>query len=168
MFEADWRAPICQKLILDALLDDSVRPKPSCLGCPLLIWREGKRNWAWKLLLVVNGFDHECMKKSKIVPNGRGVAALHGNLADLMSLLDVFSCFYCIGWNGKVIKFKTVGRLSERWHLVVTARGSSWLYSDGNVGNCPSRNLVPGRPEPTPINEVKQKRINTPENTLRM
>jgi|TARA_R110000764_G_scaffold49518_2_gene109431 chemotaxis protein MotB len=92
-----------------------------------------------------------------------GLPAYMGTFADLMSLLMCFFVLLLSFAEMDVIKFKQLaGSLKLAFGVQREVQADSIPMGTSVI----AQEFSPGRPEPTPINEVKQKADNTPENTL--
>ncbi|BDX02048.1 flagellar motor protein MotB [Marinomonas pontica] len=92
-----------------------------------------------------------------------GLPAYMGTFADLMSLLMCFFVLLLSFAEMDVIKFKQIaGSLKEAFGVQREVEAESIPMGTSVI----AQEFSPGRPEPTPINEVKQKADTTPENTL--
>jgi len=92
-----------------------------------------------------------------------GLPAYMGTFADLMSLLMCFFVLLLSFSEMDVIKFKQIaGSLKMAFGVQREVSAESIPMGTSVI----AQEFSPGRPEPTPINEVKQKADTTPENTL--
>ncbi|MGO2354681.1 MAG: flagellar motor protein MotB [Marinomonas foliarum] len=92
-----------------------------------------------------------------------GLPAYMGTFADLMSLLMCFFVLLLSFSEMDVIKFKQIaGSLKLAFGVQREVDADSIPMGTSVI----AQEFSPGRPEPTPINEVKQKADTTPENTL--
>ncbi|WP_137170307.1 flagellar motor protein MotB [Marinomonas sp. FW-1] len=92
-----------------------------------------------------------------------GLPAYMGTFADLMSLLMCFFVLLLSFSEMDVIKFKQIaGSLKLAFGVQRDVEADSIPMGTSVI----AQEFSPGRPEPTPINEVKQKVDTTPENTL--
>ncbi|ETI58317.1 flagellar motor protein MotB [Marinomonas profundimaris] len=92
-----------------------------------------------------------------------GLPAYMGTFADLMSLLMCFFVLLLSFAEMDVIKFKQLaGSLKLAFGVQREVEADSIPMGTSVI----AQEFSPGRPEPTPINEVKQKADTTPENTL--
>lgn len=92
-----------------------------------------------------------------------GLPAYMGTFADLMSLLMCFFVLLLSFSEIDVIKFKQLaGSLKLAFGVQREVQADSIPMGTSVI----ALEFSPGRPEPTPINEVKQKADTTPENTL--
>ncbi|MBR7888759.1 flagellar motor protein MotB [Marinomonas sp. A79] len=92
-----------------------------------------------------------------------GLPAYMGTFADLMSLLMCFFVLLLSFAEMDVIKFKQIaGSLSLAFGVQREVEADSIPMGTSII----AQEFSPGKPEPTPINEVKQKTDTTPENTL--
>ncbi|TYL48537.1 flagellar motor protein MotB [Marinomonas sp. IMCC 4694] len=92
-----------------------------------------------------------------------GLPAYMGTFADLMSLLMCFFVLLLSFAEMDVIKFKQIaGSLKLAFGVQSEVSAESVPMGTSII----AQEFSPGRPEPTPINEVKQKADDTPENTL--
>lgn len=94
-----------------------------------------------------------------------GLPAYMGTFADLMSLLMCFFVLLLSFSEMDVIKFKQIaGSLKTAFGVQREVQADSIPMGTSVI----AQEFSPGRPEPTPINEVKQKADSTPENTLQV
>ncbi|MBU1294356.1 MAG: flagellar motor protein MotB [Gammaproteobacteria bacterium] len=92
-----------------------------------------------------------------------GLPAYMGTFADLMSLLMCFFVLLLSFAEMDVLKFKQLaGSLKVAFGVQREVEAESIPMGTSVI----AQEFSPGRPEPTPINEVKQKADSTPENTL--
>lgn len=92
-----------------------------------------------------------------------GLPAYMGTFADLMSLLMCFFVLLLSFAEMDVLKFKQLaGSLKAAFGVQREVEAESIPMGTSVI----AQEFSPGRPEPTPINEVKQKADSTPENTL--
>ena len=92
-----------------------------------------------------------------------GLPAYMGTFADLMSLLMCFFVLLLSFAEMDVLKFKQLaGSLKVAFGVQREVEADSIPMGTSVI----AQEFSPGRPEPTPINEVKQKADSTPENTL--
>jgi chemotaxis protein MotB len=92
-----------------------------------------------------------------------GLPAYMGTFADLMSLLVCFFVLLLSFSEMDVIKFKQIaGSLKTAFGVQNTVEARSIPMGTSVI----AQEFSPGRPEPTPINEVRQKVDSTPDNTL--
>ncbi|NLQ16613.1 flagellar motor protein MotB [Marinomonas sp. M1K-6] len=92
-----------------------------------------------------------------------GLPAYMGTFADLMSLLVCFFVLLLTFSEMDVIKFKQLaGSLKMAFGVQREVEADSIPMGTSII----AQEFSPGRPEPTPINEVRQKVDSTPENTL--
>ena len=92
-----------------------------------------------------------------------GLPAYMGTFADLMSLLMCFFVLLLSFAEMDVLKFKQLaGSLKAAFGVQSEFKADSIPMGTSII----AQEFSPGRPEPTPINEVRQKVDSTPENTL--
>ncbi|MGO2512134.1 flagellar motor protein MotB [Marinomonas polaris] len=92
-----------------------------------------------------------------------GLPAYMGTFADPMSLLMCFFVLLLSFAEMDVLKFKQLaGSLKVAFGVQREVEAESIPMGTSVI----AQEFSPGRPEPTPINEVKQKADSTPENTL--
>lgn len=92
-----------------------------------------------------------------------GLPAYMGTFADLMSLLMCFFVLLLSFAEMDVLKFKQLaGSMREAFGVQKQIEAESIPMGTSII----AQEFSPGRPEPTPINEVRQKADDVPENTL--
>ncbi|WP_191602482.1 flagellar motor protein MotB [Marinomonas algicola] len=92
-----------------------------------------------------------------------GLPAYMGTFADLMSLLMCFFVLLLSFAEMDVLKFKQLaGSMRAAFGVQKQIEADSIPMGTSII----AQEFSPGRPEPTPINEVRQKADDTPENTL--
>ncbi|WP_417552944.1 flagellar motor protein MotB [Marinomonas fungiae] len=92
-----------------------------------------------------------------------GLPAYMGTFADLMSLLMCFFVLLLSFAEMDVLKFKQLaGSMREAFGVQKQIEAESIPMGTSII----AQEFSPGRPEPTPINEVRQKADDRPENTL--
>lgn len=92
-----------------------------------------------------------------------GLPAYMGTFADLMSLLMCFFVLLLSFAEMDVLKFKQLaGSLKVAFGVQSEVKADSIPMGTSII----AQEFSPGRPEPTPINEVRQKADSTAENTL--
>ena len=92
-----------------------------------------------------------------------GLPAYMGTFADLMSLLMCFFVLLLSFAEMDVLKFKQLaGSMREAFGVQKQIEADSIPMGTSII----AQEFSPGRPEPTPINEVRQKADDVPENTL--
>ncbi|ADZ90280.1 flagellar motor protein MotB [Marinomonas mediterranea] len=92
-----------------------------------------------------------------------GLPAYMGTFADLMSLLMCFFVLLLSFAEMDVLKFKQLaGSMREAFGVQKQIEAQSIPMGTSII----AQEFSPGRPEPTPINEVRQKADDRPENTL--
>ncbi|TPE50283.1 type VI secretion system protein TssL [Maribrevibacterium harenarium] len=92
-----------------------------------------------------------------------GLPAYMGTFADLMSLLMCFFVLLLSFAEMDVLKFKQLaGSMREAFGVQKQVTAEAIPMGTSII----AQEFSPGRPEPTPINEVRQKADDVPENTL--
>ena len=92
-----------------------------------------------------------------------GLPAYMGTFADLMSLLMCFFVLLLSFAEMDVLKFKQLaGSMREAFGVQKEIEAESIPMGTSII----AQEFSPGRPEPTPINEVRQKADDTPDHTL--
>ena len=92
-----------------------------------------------------------------------GLPAYMGTFADLMSLLMCFFVLLLSFAEMDVLKFKQLaGSMREAFGVQKQIEADSIPMGTSII----AQEFSPGKPEPTPINEVRQKADDRPENTL--
>ena len=92
-----------------------------------------------------------------------GLPAYMGTFADLMSLLMCFFVLLLSFAEMDVLKFKQLaGSMRAAFGVQKQIEAESIPMGTSII----AQEFSPGKPEPTPINEVRQKTDDTPENTL--